>query len=138
MKDSAGAAEAPREGGGAVEVYRPEEVVRDDLLELLAEVSDHFGYIDRALHDASQFRVFFLTLRFLRDSTWEGYFFVTEWDRDTGLWAVGYRRKSRRGRWRKLKDILVHDQKVDAAVMKMMEVLREAVVEEGGVGATDA
>ncbi len=100
--------------------YSSEEQARDDLRELLAEVDDHFSNLDRAIHDAGAYRIFFLTLRFLRDATLPGYTFIMEWDKNKRLWAVGYKLKNRRDR--KKKDILIHDAKIDVAINLLLEV----------------
>lgn len=105
---------------GLVRRYTPEERERDDLRELLAEVDDHFGRLDQAIHDAGNYRTFFLALGFLRDATMRGYIFVMEWDKNKRLWTVGYRRKNRKNR--KLKDILLRREKIDAAVNDLLEV----------------
>jgi hypothetical protein len=118
------------EGSGLVRVYPPEERERDDLRELLAEVDEHFGALDRAIFDAGNYRIFFLTVGFLRDATMPGYTFVMEWEPGTGQWAVGYKRKRRRGRWSRLKDVLVHDAKLDVAVSTLLEVWRGWAEEE--------
>lgn len=105
--------------------YPPEEQVRDDLRELLTDVSDHFGALDQAIEDAGSFRTFFLALGFLRDSTMDGYTFVMEWDKRAGLWSVGYRRENRRAR--NLKDLIVRRPKIDEAVAALFDVWKGAV-----------
>jgi hypothetical protein len=114
--------------------YPPEEQTRDDLRELLAEVDDHFSALDRAIHDAGNYRVFFLTFGFLRDATMPGYTFVVEWDNDTRLWTVGYKRKRRSGKWAALQDILLQDAKLDTAIGLLMQVWQTWVEEEKGTG----
>src|SRR5205085_11659327 len=109
--------------------------VRDDLRELLAEVDDHFGALDRAIHDAGNYRTFFLTFGFLRDATLPGYTFVVEWDNDTRLWTVGYKRKKRGGKWAEVQDSLLQDAKLDTAIGLLMQVWQTWVEEEKRAGA---
>jgi hypothetical protein len=121
--------------GGLVRRYPPDERERDDLRELLAEVDEHFGALDRAIHDAGNYRTFFLILGFLRDATLPGYKFVIEWEKPARVWTVGYRRKNKRGKWRRMKDILLRDEKIDAAIGKLVEVWKGwAEAERAGTG----
>ena len=115
-----------------VREYGSEELTRDDLRELIEGLDDHFSNIERAIRDATMFKVFFLKVKFLLDvldAVLPGYTFVQEYDPTQRLWFVGYRVVGRQSA--KRKHILVADRKLDLAVNLMFSLWEDWAVDEG-------